>query len=323
MSVSKINGVSLSSINRRDGVRMGSDVANVNGVTVPAAFSNTKSLFTDGVDDYFDIDLTSDIFDKDNGTISTWVKVDSSNTASKWFLEAWDDSNNTKGRIAIQYFNTSGSTVFALNGQYQDQVGSTNPTRFCGAKTRSSHHGKPWNRIASDYGAFGSLSDTMYNANAMKGNWHHVVLTWNTSESYTDPTDSTSYTGTMKLYFDGTIVNFGQGAYVGNGSTATAVGLNGIPSTTVFDKLRIGARFNGNNDMDALFDEVAVYSTDLSASEISAIYNSGAPNDLSSLSTSTNLVGWWRFEDNTDDSSSNSNSGALTNGATYNSSVPS
>jgi hypothetical protein len=91
----------------------------------------------------------------------------------------------------------------------------------------------------------------------------------------------------------------------------------------VFDKLRIGARFNGNNDMDALFDEVAVYSTDLSASEISAIYNSGAPNDLSSLSTSTNLVGWWRFEDNTDDSSSNSNSGALTNGATYNSSVPS
>lgn len=157
----------------------------------------------------------------------------------------------------------------------------------------------------------------------MKGNWHHVVLTWNTSESYTDPTDSTSYTGTMKLYLDGTIVNFGQGAYVVNGETADAVGLNGIPSTTVFDKLRIGARFNGNNNIDALFDEVAVYSTDLSASEISAIYNSGAPNDLSSLSTSTNLVGWWRFEDNTDDSSSNSNSGTLTNGATYNSSVPS
>jgi hypothetical protein len=127
----------------------------------------------------------------------------------------------------------------------------------------------------------------------------------------------------MKLYVDGTLVNFGQGAYVNNGLTATAVGLNGIPSSTVFDKLRIGARFNGGNDMDALFDEVAVYNTDLSASNISAIYNSGSPNDLSSLSTSTNLVGWWRFEDNTDDSSSNSNSGTLTNGATYNSSVPS
>ena len=322
MSVDKFNGVSLSSISNIDGVRK-ELIDNLNGVTVPAAFSNTKSLFTDGVDDYFDIDLASDIFDKDNGTISTWVRVDSSNIATKWFLEAWDNSNNAQGRIALQYFNISGSTVFALNGQYQDQVGATYPTRFCGAKTGSSHHGKPWNRIASDYGAFGSSFDTMWNANAMKGNWHHVVLTWNTSESYTNPTDSTSYTGTMKLYLDGTIVNFGQGAYVNNGLTATAVGLNGIPSSTVFDKFRIGARFNGNNDMDALFDEVAVYSTDLSASEISAIYNSGAPNDLSSLSTSTNLVGWWRFEDNTDDSSSNSNSGTLTNGATYNSSVPS
>jgi hypothetical protein len=321
MSVDKFNGVSLSSIGIIDGVRK-ELIDNLNGVTVPAAFSNTKSLFTDGVDDYFDIDLASDIFDKDNGTISTWVRVDSSNTSTKWFLEAWDDSNNAQGRIALQYFNVSGTTIFALNGQYQDQVGATYPTRFCGAKTGSSHHGKPWNRISSDYGAFGS-SDTMWNANAMKSNWHHVVLTWNTSESYTDPTDSTSYTGTMKLYVDGTLVNFGQGAYVNNGLTATAVGLNGIPSSTVFDKLRIGARFNGGNDMDALFDEVAVYNTDLSASNISAIYNSGSPNDLSSLSTSTNLVGWWRFEDNTDDSSSNSNSGTLTNGATYNSSVPS
>ena len=322
MSIDKLSGVSYSSINNVSGVAK-SSLAKVKGVTVPSSFSNTKSLFTDGVNDYFDINLASDIFDKDNGTISTWVRVDSSNTSTKWFLEAWDNSNNAQGRIAIQYFNTSGSNVFALNGQYQDQVGASYPTRFCGAKTASSHHGKPWNRISSDYGAFGSSSDSMWNANAMKGNWHHVVLTWNTSESYTNPSNSTSYTGTMKLYLDGTIVNFGQGAYVANGGTATAVGLNGIPSTTVFDKLRIGARFNGNNNMDALFDEVAVYSTDLSASEISAIYNSGAPNDLSSLSTSTNLVGWWRFEDNTNDSSSNSNSGTLTNGATYNSSVPS
>ena len=321
MTINKLSGTTWTNISKVDGVTA-SGISKVAGVDAPSSFSNTKSLFTDGVDDYFDISLASDIFDKDNGSISVWVKVDSSNTSTKWFLEAWDNSNNAQGRIALQYFNVSGSTTFALNGQYQDKVGATYPTRFCGAKTGSSHHGKPWNRIASDYGAFGSSSDSMWNANTMKGNWYHVVLTWNTSESYTDPTDSTSYTGTMKLYVDGTIVNFGQGAYVGNNATATAVGLSGIASTTVFDKFRIGARFNGNNDMDALFDEVAVYDTDLSASEISAIYNSGAPNDLSSLSTSSNLVGWWRFEDNTDDSSSNSNSGTLTNGATYNADVP-
>ena len=320
--IEKFSGVSWTSIEKIDGVSA-SSVESVTGVAAPASFSNTKSLFTDGSDDYFEIDLASDIFDKDNGTISTWVRVDASNNSTRWFLEAFDNSNSAEGRIALQYFNTSGTNVFALAGHYRDQVGATYPTRFCVAKTGSKHHGKPWNRVASDYGAFGSSSDSIYNAHAMKGNWHHVVLTWNTSESYTDPTDSTAYTGTMKLYFDGTIVNFGQGAYVGNGGTADAVGLNGIPSTNVFDKFRIGARFNGNNAMDALFDEVAVYRTDLSASEVSAIYNSGAPNDLSSLSTSGDLVGWWRFEDNTNDSSSNSNSGTLTNGATYNSSVPS
>lgn len=321
MAIDKVNTISYSAIAKLMGVTK-ANIAKFGTTSVPSSFTNTKSLFTDGVDDYFDITLASDIFDKDNGSISTWVKVDSSNTSTKWFLEAWDNSNNAQGRIALQYFNTSGTTIFALNGQYQDQVEATYPTRFCGAKTSASHHGKPWNRISSDYGAFGS-ADSMWNANAMKGNWHHVVLTWNTSESYTDPTDSTSYTGTMKLYLDGTLVNFGQGAYVNNGLTATAVGLNGIPATTVFDKLRIGARFNGNNDMDALFDEVAVYNTDLSASEISTIYNSGSPNDLSSLSSSTNLVGWWRFEDDSTDSSSNSNSGTLTNGATFSSDIPS
>lgn len=321
MSINKLSGVTWTDISKVDGVTA-SIISKVVGAEVPTSFTNTKSLFTDGVDDYFDISLASDIFDKDNGSISLWVKVDSSNISTKWFLEAWDDSNNAQGRIALQYFNVSGSTVFALNGQYQDEVGATYPTRFCGAKTGSSHHGKPWNRIASDYGSFGSASDSMWNANAMKGNWHHVVLTWNTSESYTNPTDSSSYTGTMKLYVDGTIVNYGQGAYVANNATATAVGLNGIPATTVFDKLRIGARFNAGNDIDALFDEVAVYNTDLSSSNITEIYNSGAPGDLSSYSSATNLVGWWRFEDDTTDSSTNSNSGTLTNGATYSTDIP-
>lgn len=321
MTIEKLSGTTWTDISKVDGVSVDA-IRKIDNVDAPS-FENTKSLFTDGVDDYFDISLASDIFDKNNGSISVWVKVDSSNTSTRWFLEAWDDSNNAQGRIALQYFAVSGTTIFALNGQYQDQVGATYPTRFCGAKTGSSHHGKPWNRIASDYGAFGSTSDSMWNANAMKGNWHHVVLTWNTSENYTEPLSQVQYTGTMKLYVDGTIVNFGQGAYVANGGTATPVGLNGIPSSTVFDKFRIGARFNAGNDMDALFDEIAVYSTDLSASEITEIYNSGAPGDLSSYASDTNLVGWWRFEDNTDDSSSNSNSGTLTNGATYNSSVPS
>ena len=72
--------------------------------------------------------------------------------------------------------------------------------------------------------------------------------------------------------------------------------------------------------MDALIDEWALFDKVLSASEVSNIYNSGVPADLSGES---DLIGWWRFEDDTSDSSSNSNSGTLTNGATFSSTTPS
>ena len=82
----------------------------------------------------------------------------------------------------------------------------------------------------------------------------------------------------------------------------------------------IGTNNGKNAPIDALTDEFNLFGAALSDSDISDIYNSGAPGDLSSYS---DLIGWWRFEDDTNDSSSNSNSGTLINGATYNSGTPS
>ena len=74
-------------------------------------------------------------------------------------------------------------------------------------------------------------------------------------------------------------------------------------------------------------DEVSVFNSALSSSNITSIYNSGVPNDISSLSP----VGWWRMGDGTEagsgttvyDMSSNSNNGTLTNGPTFSTDVPS
>ena len=82
-----------------------------------------------------------------------------------------------------------------------------------------------------------------------------------------------------------------------------------------------GAFYNG------LMDEVSTFNTALSASDITAIYNSGVPADISSL----NPVGWWRMGDGTEagsgttvyDMSTNSNNGTLTNGPTFSTTVPS
>jgi len=80
---------------------------------------------------------------------------------------------------------------------------------------------------------------------------------------------------------------------------------------------------------DGLIDEVSVFNSALSASDISTIYSGGTPDDISSL----NPIGWWRMGDaagDTDvspggtiiDQGSAGNDGTLQNGPVFSSDVP-
>ena len=61
----------------------------------------------------------------------------------------------------------------------------------------------------------------------------------------------------------------------------------------------------GGDSFDALeLDEISLYSSVLSSSDVTAIYNSGVPADETERS---GLIGYWRLEDNGNDSSSNKN----------------
>lgn len=77
---------------------------------------------------------------------------------------------------------------------------------------------------------------------------------------------------------------------------------------------------------EGLLDEAAIFNTALSATDVTAIYNSGVPADLSSYSP----VGWWRMGDNDGgtgttitDQGSGGNDATLTNGPTFSTDVPS
>ena len=74
-----------------------------------------------------------------------------------------------------------------------------------------------------------------------------------------------------------------------------------------------------------MIDEVALFNTALSASDITSIYNSGAPGDISSL----NPVGWWRMGDNNSgsgttitDKGRGGNDGTFVGGPTFSTDVP-
>lgn len=132
--------------------------------------------------------------------------------------------------------------------------------------------------------------------------WHHLAIRWSGSD--------------YEIYLDGTQVKNDDGQVVGNQSKAK------IPISS-FD---VGIRNGSDRAFDGLIDEVAIWSTPLSASDTIALYNSGAPTDLSSLSPN----GWWRMGDNdggtgstVTDQGSGSNDGTLTNGAAFSTTVPS
>ncbi len=137
------------------------------------------------------------------------------------------------------------------------------------------------------------------------GTWHNVVFTRSGT--------------TCKLYLNGSLEQTATDANFG-----TDFGTSGTSVTW------IGAYVGGYSHMDGLIDEMSIWDEALTSTEITAIYNSGTPINLASDSgnyaSSANLVGWWRFEENTGtsiaDSSTNSNTATLTNGPTFSTDVP-
>ena len=116
--------------------------------------------------------------------------------------------------------------------------------------------------------------------------------------------------------------------YINGSSNASAVS---VPQATSISNPVIGSQNGSGYFLNGYVDEVAIFNSALSASDVSDIYNSGVPNDLGPDGLNLSPVGWWRMGDGTEagsgttvyDMSGNSNNGTLTNGPTYSTSVPS
>lgn len=119
-----------------------------------------------------------------------------------------------------------------------------------------------------------------------------------------------------------TMAALGFNFYVNGALASSANQGGGVTIQNVSQALQIG---NGPGQAnDGYIDEVAVFNTTKSLSDIQGYFNSGVPTDLSSEG---GLIGYWRMEEGSGstvaDSSSNSNAGTLTNGAAFTSNVPS
>jgi hypothetical protein len=128
------------------------------------------------------------------------------------------------------------------------------------------------------------------------GSWHHVAVTY----------DGSSLANGTLIYIDSQII------------------LNNILNDTLTTsfanttQLTFGANSSGGTPrFSGFLDEIAFYNSNLTLAQVQAIYNAGIPNDLTSLSTSGNLISWWRMGDGdtfpTIQDNEGSNDGTMTN----------
>jgi len=134
------------------------------------------------------------------------------------------------------------------------------------------------NRMYFEYGT-GTFAYLTLTSVVTAGSWHNVVLVYNASGA--------SNTDKVKIYVDG----------IDKSSLLTYTGT--IPATlsASIGDFWIGNGQNYNQPFNGLLDEVSLWNTALSSSAVTEIYNSGAPNDLESLTnaSSSNLVAWYKM----------------------------
>ena len=131
-------------------------------------------------------------------------------------------------------------------------------------------------------------------------NWHHILMTY----------DGSSSVSGVKIYIDGVSDT------VTTAGTLSATTLNSSP-------FNIGARNSNSLFAAATIDEVSVFNSELSASDVTSIYNSGVPNDISSLSP----LSYWRCGDGDTapiltDNGSGGNDGTMEGFSTFSTDVP-
>ena len=282
-------------------------------------YIDSNSLEFDGNDDYVDCTLASDIFNKQKGTISVWGIFDT--RGNRCLFHAFRNGQESVDFFRIQ---TQGVSALSLDGvsgidglitQYVTTIGGSQQKSVCQAMNSSTYHGHGHTRKTNNYGTtggsgFGNDHVALRMTSNMNGStWHHIVFTWDTTETFTPtkPTTSSSYatpsaiTGAMRVYVNGDLKNHGQSNVASNNQVGSTSGFSEM--TGAIDTIRLGLTATNGGDQDGHISNVAVWNSRLTDAEVLAIYNSGTPTDLrlnsGNYTSAPGLVGYWTMQEGT------------------------
>ena len=160
--------------------------------------------------------------------------------------------------------NTSGQTIFYFGDNDITNAGHIN-IRYLGST----------DKIRLQYGSNNNYIRFQSATNSLPaGTWAHVMITYDGGTTGASSADVNDYYSRFDVFINGTSVISG-GTWSHNNY--------GYSGSIDADNLRVGRYSSGNHLKDsAKIDELAIWSGDQS-SNVSAIYNSGTPFDLSTL----------------------------------------
>jgi len=109
--------------------------------------------------------------------------------------------------------------------------------------------------------------------------WYHIAVTYDGNE--------TGNTNRAKIYVDGANV------------TATGSGTINSTTTASSGSFNIGRwDISSGRFLDGKADEVSIWDTALTSTQITELYNQGKPSNLNNHSAYSNLVSWWQLGEN-------------------------
>ena len=296
MSISSVNGLAIDGISAVNNLSK-AQIDKINSVDLGSSFSTDFSLDLNGSSQYVNLG-------------------DLSGTS----LEPTQSSANTSGLTFTSWIYLDS----LANGGAPYNIGNSGTNNYGGFKVIVNSNGAFVFHVmglnAGFSGAGSNNRNTVRTANSTiaTGQWYHLAVVVPAGTLGT-----TQDRNSWILYINGSAYS---GTYTRSGNQNVTLNYVGNSSLGAWTRSSpaIGSPVDGE------LNNLAVFSAGLDANNIAAIYNSGAPIDLSSNSgnytQSGNLIAWWRFNEGSGtsytDSTGNGFTGTGVGTPTYSTNVP-
>ena len=188
-----------------------------------------------------------------------------SGSSDAWSISMWfKGSSNSQGQV-ILYF---GDNDIANGGYIQLMQINSNGNKLLRLRYGSNNN---------------NLKLQTSNGSITPNTWQHILVTYDRGTTGASSGDLSNYYSRFSIYIDGVLQ-----------TTSNSHQNYGYTSGVDADNFRVGRFVSGNYMRDCRVDELALFDSDQSGN-VSDIYNSGSPFDLSTLTTEPKH--WWRMGD--------------------------